>query len=241
LSVTSGELSMDRTRANKDISHRFRGNLDLWDPLSTRYNINFSERLSQSDGSVDKTKTQSYSLNNSLALTDVSEWFEQHTNNSSLDIRYSLSRSRSDRKKSRDHSLRTGWNTRWNSRWNTNFNLNSSYSREDDRAVTRKKYGISPGLNFRWLINKPEEGGVLWFSNRLELNGGLSANFNKETEDGETEADNYSFSGNFGTGYNVTEQIKTSFSGDFTVYRDNHREANDRNEYGIRGSVDFRF
>ncbi|MGM0380497.1 MAG: hypothetical protein ACQEP7_00750, partial [bacterium] len=241
LEVASDELSIFRSSASKKLSHSLRGNLDLWDPLSTRYNISFNENLTQSDGSVEKTKSQSYSLNNSLALTKVSNWFKSHAENSSLEVKYSLSRSRTDRKQSQNHKLRTGWNTGWGPRWNTNVNFNADYELEEDRAVTRKKYAFAPALDFSWLVNKPDEGGILWFDKRLELNGGISADFNKQTEDGQTEEDNYSYSGNLGTGYNVSEQIKTSFSGSFKVYRDNYREANDRNEYSIQGSVDFRF
>ncbi|MFP4686481.1 MAG: hypothetical protein ACLFN5_00055 [bacterium] len=241
LDVSADKLSIERNQASKSASHSFSGNFDFWSPLRMRYNVNYSQKKSQSDNSVSSSSSRSYSLDNSLALDDVSGWFKENTDNSNLSLRYTLRTSSSANKETVDHSIKKGWNTRWSDRWSTNFRWNTTIGRTDDGALARKRRKYEPGLDFRWLVNKADESGVLWFSNRLEINGGLSAEFNEEKEDGEIKADNYSYSGNFGGAYNITKQIKIRFSGNFSIYRDDYRDAKDRNTYGLMTSVDFRF
>jgi hypothetical protein len=158
-----------------------------------------------------------------------------------LNIKYTLRKSEAGNKESIDHTINKTWNTRWSERWSTNFRWNTTLGKTTDEASTRERSNYSPSLDFRWLVNKPDEDGVLWFDNRLEISGGLSAVFNEQTENGETKEDNYSYSGNFGGAYNITDQIKLRFSGNFSIYRDDYRGANDKNIYGLMGSVDFRF
>ncbi len=241
LDVSADDLSIDRNSASKSESHQFRGELDLWSPLQTRYNINFSQTNSQSNNSVSSRNTKSYNLDNRLSLDSVIGWFERNTDNSSLNVKYTLRTSESGSKESIDHSINKTWNTRWSERWSTNFRWNTTLGKTTDDVSTKERYKYAPSLDFRWLVNKPDEEGVLWFNNRLEISGGLSAVFNEQTENGETKEDNYSYSGNFGGAYNITDQIKVRFSGNFSIYRDNYRDANDKNIYGLMASVDFRF
>lgn len=131
--------------------------------------------------------------------------------------------------------------TRWNRRWSTNFNLSVTLGEELDRELVRDRTSYSPSVDFKWLVNDSDGEGTLWFDNRLEINGNLSGQVNEVIRNGEIRQQYRQISGDLGGAYNITEKVKTRFSGNFTIFRDQFRDANDRNTYGFETSVDFRF
>jgi|GEM_PF-4544559 len=240
LEVDDEDLTLSRTGADKSISHNFSGRLDLWDPLRTSYNFSHSESHTQSDGSVRRSTTESFSLDNRLELHSVSNIIAENAENSTLNFDYSLSLSEDRREESIEHSVDIGWNTTWNERWRTGFDLRTSFDRTEDRKVTYRERVLSPSLDFRWLASKSDEQ-RLWFENRLEVSGSIDADFDRRTRDGSTRADNETYRGRFSTSYNFTDDVRSSLGGNIRYRVDNYEEARDELEYGIHGSVDFRF
>ncbi len=240
LEVDDEDLTLSRTGADKSIRHNFSGRLDLWDPLRTSYNFSHSESHTQSDGSVRRSTTESFSLDNRLELHSVSNIVAAYVENSTLNLDYSLSLSEDRREESIDHSVNLGWNTTWNERWRTGFDLRTSFDRTEDREVTYRSRSLSPSMDFRWLASKPDEQ-RLWFENRLEISGSIDADFDRRTRDGSTRADNETYRGRFSTSYNFTDDVRSSLGANFRYRVDNYEEARDELEYGIHGSVDFRF
>ncbi|MFB6344667.1 MAG: hypothetical protein ABEK50_02710, partial [bacterium] len=240
--VTSDTLTLSRNRASKNVGHRLGGQLRFWNWLDTQYNLNLSQNFGQSDNSVNRTNALSLSLNNRFRLQDISSYFRNNTQNASLNVNYSFSSSEASSGKSRTHSPNLQLNTRWNRWWSTNFNLSTTFSREKDQAVMTKNRRYSPSLNFNWLLNEAKgEGGTLWFDNRLELNGTVSGQVQEKRRNEELRQDNWQLSFNAGGSYNITERIKTRFGGNYSIYRDRVRVADDRNSFGVNTSLDFRF
>lgn len=241
LEVTGDSLSLARNQGSFQATHRLSGDLDFWDPLSTSYNIQTTENKGQTDNSVNQSSASSFSLNNRFQLRRMVGWFNQNTNSASFRLNYDLSLSESANQDNTDHNVQLGLNTRWNKWWSTNFNLNTTLGQSNNQEVTTNSQQINPSLDFKWLVNESREGGTLWFDNRLEINGGLSASITERTQNGEIEADNQQISGNMGGAYNFSEWIKTRFSVNYSQFTDNFREANDEQSYGAQASVDFRF
>lgn len=124
-------------------------------------------------------------------------------------------------------------------RWSTNFYL--VFGQMVDREVSTKSPSIAPSMDFKWLVNDPGTSKTLWYDNRLEINGGISGAFDERTRNGETRADNWRMSGSFGGDYNISQSIKSSFSGNYSIFNDNFQNANARQTWGLNASVDFRF
>jgi hypothetical protein len=241
MEVTSDTLTLRRIRASKDITHSVGGQLRFWQPLDSRYNLDLSQNFGQSENSVNRTDATSFSLNNRLRLRRISERVQGWTQSASLNLNYNFNRSESSSGEERTHRPTIQLNTRWNRRWSTNFNLAATFTNENDREVIRERTGWNPSLDFKWLVNDKGEDGTLWFDNRLEISGNLSAQLTEEVRNGEIREDNREISGDLGGAYNLTEKIRLRFSGNFSQLRDDFQETNDRNTYGVKTSVDFRF
>lgn len=241
LDVGSDSLSLARTRANKNITHSVGGQLRFWRHLDSRYNLDFSQNIGQTDNSVNRTDVTSLSLNNRLQLREVSSFVRRRTQNANLNLNYNFSRSEASNRLETTHRPTLQLSTRWNRRWSTNFNLSATFGQELDRELVRDRTSYSPSVDFKWLVSESDEEGTLWFDNRLEVNGNLAAQLTEVIRNGEIREDNRQISGDLGGSYNITEKIRARFGGNFTLFRDQFRDANDRNTYGFETSVDFRF
>jgi hypothetical protein len=241
LEVSGDTLGLLRNRASKTISHSLGGQLRLFEPVDSRYNVNFSQNFGQSEGSVSRTTVLSLSLNIRFRLRQISSLWKSWTNSASFNFNYNMSQSESESGDEITHRPTFQLSTRWNRRWSTNFNLATSLTNQVNKEVRREQTQISPSMNFKWLVNEPDGAGTLWFDNRLELNGSISGQITEATRNGEVREDDKQYSGSLGGAYNITEKVKTRFGGSFTVFRDDFRAANNRNSYGFNASVDFRF
>lgn len=241
LDVSSDTLSLSRNRGSKNLTHSLGGDLKFFKPLDTRYDLNFSQNFGQTDNSVNQTDVTSFALNNRIQLRSVSSFFNSWTRDASMNLNYSFSRSETEDSEENTHKPTFQLSTRWNKFWSTNFNLRTTLGEEVDRQVTRERFEMAPSFDFNWLINEKADEGTLWFDNRFEITGGLSGQVNEVTRNDETRQDDWEMSGNFGGSYNITNNIKTRFGGRYSVFRDDFRETNDRNSFGVDASLDFRF
>lgn len=247
--TTNENISLQRKTASMTLNHSVSGGLNIWSPLSLRYNATMSDNTTQQNNSESFNKNFSANLNGALNLKQLN-WLTK-TQSATLSNDYVFSVTTQQSSKTINFKPRIGGQINWSDIFKTGIDIPYSYSKTDNTSneilVTTLTTQISPSFRWSYLLNKPFnienplQSNLLRFKNRLELNGTVNINLNQQTQAEKKVQDTVDYNMSTGVTWDVHQNLRLSGSVNFQFFTDKVQDGMDYISYGFSVYGELRF